>query len=119
MWTNGNDPISVSCVSRTLTKSVSLPGWFMLSMVCLCLFNILVLLDPPTPVAKLLELMSLPGSARATLLLAVVINVLTSMAFEHYGTPAVSHVIGKLFELRRRQRVRDGKIYKTVEGGMR
>ncbi|KAI0697731.1 P-type ATPase [Cerioporus squamosus] len=94
-------------------------GWFMLSMVCLCLFNVVVLLKPPTFVADLLELMPLPGSARATLLLAVVVNVLTSLAFEHYGTPAVSHVVGKLFELRRRHRVRDGKIYKTVEGGMR
>ncbi|RDX48098.1 P-type ATPase [Lentinus brumalis] len=94
-------------------------GWFMLSMVCLSLFNIVVLLWPPAFVASLLELMPLPGSARAMLLLAVVVNVLTSMAFEHYGAPAVSHVIGKVVELRRRQRVRDGKIYKTVEGGMR
>ncbi len=91
----------------------------MLSMVCLSVFNVVVLLWPPTFVASLLELMPLPGSARATLLLAVVVNVLTSMAFEHYGAPAVSHVIGKVVELRRRQRVRDGKIYKTVEGGMR
>ena len=91
----------------------------MLSMVCLCLFNLLVLLDPPAPVAALLELMSLPVAARATLLLAVAANVAGSLAFEHYGTQAVARVIGLAFELRRRQRVRDGKIYKAVEGGMR
>ena len=91
----------------------------MVSMVCLCAFNLLVLLDVPRPVAKLLELMSLPVSARMTLLLAVVANVVASLLYEHYGTQAVSRVIGLLFELRRRHRVRDGKIYKAVEGGMR
>ena len=91
----------------------------MASMACLCLFNLLVLLDPPAPVARVLELMSLPVIARATLLLSVIVNVAASFAFEHYGTQAVSRVIGLLFELRRRQRVRDGKIYKAVEGGMR
>ena len=78
-----------------------------------------MLVSPPRFIAGILELVDLPPVARWTFFGAVIFNVLTSMAFEHYGTPAVSHVIGKLFELRRRQRVRDGKIYKTVEGGMR
>ena len=91
----------------------------MLSMVCLCLFNLLVLLSPPAPVAQLLDLLSLPVGARATLLLAVAVNVGASLAFEHYGTQAVARVFGVLLELRRRHRVRDGKIYKAVEGGMR
>ena len=90
----------------------------MLSMACLCVFNIVVLLDPPRAVMKLLELMYLPPGARATLLLAVVVNIVTSLVYEHYGAQAVSRVIGMLFELRRR-RVREGKIYKAVEGGMR
>lgn len=121
MWTNGNCCMFHLWLARVLIilYASHLPGWFMLSMVCLCLFNVVVLLDPPGPVAKVLELMNLPVTARATLLLAVVINVVTSLAYEHYGTQAVSRVIGLLFELRRRQRVRDGKIYKTVEGGMR
>ena len=88
----------------------------MVSMVCLCLFNLVVLLDPPAPVSQLLELMSLPVAARATLLLSVALNVAASLAYEHFGTQAVSRAVGLLFELRRRQRVRDGKIYKAVEG---
>ena len=74
----------------------------MLSMACLCLFNVVVLLKPPGPVADLLELMSLPMTGRATLLSAVVVNVLASLAYEHYGAQAVSRVIGLAFELRRR-----------------
>ena len=96
-----------------------LSAWFMVSMVTLGCFNLLVLLDPPKPLMKLLELMNLPLAARATLLLAVVVNVVTSLAFESYGTQAVSRVFGVIFELRRRHRVREGKIYKAVEGGMR
>lgn len=91
----------------------------MLSMVCLSVFNLLVLLSPPGAISQVLELMALPISARATLLLAVVMNVLASMAFEHWGTRVVAHVIGLFFDLRRQHRVRDGKLYKAVEGGMR
>ena len=91
----------------------------MASMVVLGLFNLLVLLDPPRPLVKLLELMHLPLAARATLLLAVAVNVVTSMAFESYGTQVVSRLFGLIFELRRQHRVREGKIYKAVEGGMR
>ncbi|OSC97098.1 Ca-transporting ATPase [Trametes coccinea BRFM310] len=94
-------------------------GWFMVSMVCLSVFNLVVLLSPPGAIAKILELMALPLSARGTLLLAVVMNVLASMAFEQWGTQVVARVIGLFFELRRHHRVRDGKLYKAVEGGMR
>ncbi|CDO77638.1 hypothetical protein BN946_scf184946.g32 [Trametes cinnabarina] len=94
-------------------------GWFMASMICLSIFNLVVLLSPPGAIARILELMALPISARATLLLAVVMNVLGSMAFEHWGTQLVARVIGLFFELRRHHRVRDGKLYKAVEGGMR
>lgn len=91
----------------------------MASMACLSVFNLVVLLAPPGWIADVLELMALPGLARATLLLAVVINVLASLAFEQWGTQAVASVIGWVMELRRHQRSRDGKLYKAVEGGMR
>ncbi|KAI8975910.1 Ca-transporting ATPase [Trametes punicea] len=94
-------------------------GWFMLSLICLSTFNLVVLLYPPSAIAQVLELKALPVSARATLLLAVMMNVLASMAFEHWGAQAVARVIGLFFELRRHHRVRDGKLYKAVEGGMR
>ncbi|KAI0633895.1 Ca-transporting ATPase [Trametes polyzona] len=110
---------AVFSIGPPYRKQMWTNGWFMLSMACLSVFNLVVLLDPPGAVAKVLELMALPGLARATLLLAVVINVLASLAFEHWGTHAVSRVIGALLELRRQHRVREGKLYKAVEGGMR
>ena len=117
MWTNGNhSDLWLICCAVLIWR---LSGWFMVSMIVLGIFNLLVLLNPPKLLMGLLELMDLPLAARATLLLAVVVNVVASMAFESFGTQAVSRVFGVIFELRRRHRVRDGKIYKAVEGGMR
>ncbi|PIL34017.1 transporter [Ganoderma sinense ZZ0214-1] len=110
---------AVFSIGPPFRKQMWTNGWFMVSMVVLGLFNLLVLLDPPRPLVKLLELMHLPLAARATLLLTVAVNVVTSMAFESYGAQAVSRLIGLVFDLRRRHRVREGKIYKAVEGGMR
>ena len=41
-----------------------------------------------------------------------------SAVFERWGAPAVSQAVGYLATLRKRHRVRDGKTYKAVEGGM-
>ncbi|TBU30250.1 P-type ATPase [Dichomitus squalens] len=110
---------AVFSIGPPFRKPMWTNAWFMVSLITLGCFNLLVLLDPPKPLMNLLELMNLPLAARATLLLAVVVNVVTSMAFESYGTQAVSRVFGLIFELRRRHRVREGNIYKAVEGGMR
>lgn len=92
----------------------------MFSIVALTLFNVLVLLSSPKPIAYILELVPLPFSARITILLAAIINVALSMAFEQWGARAVAQVIGLLLNLRRgRLRFREGKAYKAVEGGMR
>lgn len=92
----------------------------MFSIVTLTLFNLLVLLYPPEPIRHILELMLLPFSARSSLLFAVIINIVLSMAFEEWGTKVVALGIGALFRLRRgRRRTREGKAYKAVEGGMR
>jgi cation-transporting ATPase 13A2 len=92
-------------------------------MCCIVLlsgFNVLVLLAPPGVVSNILTLMTLPVAARYVLLIAVVVNVGISMAFEEWGTPTVSTVIGVMIRWwqRGRRRVRDGKMYKVVEGGM-
>lgn len=92
----------------------------MFSIVTLTLFNLLVLLHPPQSVRIVLELMILPFSARMSLFFAAIFNVALSMAFEEWGTHIVSQLIGALFRLRRgRRRIREGKAYKAVEGGMR
>lgn len=92
----------------------------MFSIVTLAVFNMIVLLYPPEPVRKVLELMLLPFSARSSLLLAVIINIVLSMAFEEWGTRVIAQALGMLFRLRNgRRRTREGKAYKAIEGGMR
>ena len=83
-------------------------------------FNMVVLLAPPHAVSNVLTLMTLPVTGRYVLLFAAVMNVGISMAFEEWGTPTVSTVIGLMTRWwqRGRRRVRDGKMYKVVEGGM-
>ncbi|KAF8633276.1 hypothetical protein AX17_004451 [Amanita inopinata Kibby_2008] len=94
--------------------------WLMISIGSLSLFNVLVLLAPPSSLSNFLNLMPLPVSARVTLFGAVVVNVVVSMAFEEWGTRSVSGVIGMWLRwYHGRRRVREGKAYKAVEGGMR
>jgi cation-transporting ATPase 13A3/4/5 len=95
-------------------------GWLVFAIVTLTLFNLLVLINPPKPVRHILELKIVPFSARMSLLFAAIFNVALSLAFEEWGTQVVAQVIGVLFRLRRgRRRIREGKAYKAVEGGMR
>lgn len=91
----------------------------MLSISCLSLFNIFVLLAPPAFLSSILELVDLPEPGRLTLLAAVIINVTLSMVFERWGAPAVAELVGSVMKLRKQHRVRDGKTYKAIEGGMR
>ena len=82
--------------------------------------NILVLTTLPQAVSTALTLMPLPVAGRYVLLVAAIVNVGISMAFEEWGTPAVSVVVGviKRWWQRGKRRTRDGKMYKVVEGGM-
>jgi len=82
--------------------------------------NILVLLAPPQAVTYILTLMHLPVVGRYMLLVAAVVNVGISMAYEGWGAPNVSTAVGLIMRWweRGRRRTRDGKIYKVVEGGM-
>jgi cation-transporting ATPase 13A2 len=91
----------------------------MFSMGLLTAINLLVLLSPPKPIALILELMTLPSSGRAMLLLVVIVNMSLSMTYERWGTGAITSVVGWLFRFRRdRRRFRDGKAYKRVEVGV-
>jgi cation-transporting ATPase 13A3/4/5 len=116
IWTNGGIKNHATCTWQ-LTLVI---GWLMFSIVTLTLFNLLVLLNPPQPVRRILELMILPFPARTSLLFAALLNVALSMAFEEWGTQIAAQAIGALERLRRgRRRNREGKVYKAVEGGMR
>ncbi|KAI0373603.1 Ca-transporting ATPase, partial [Pilatotrama ljubarskyi] len=59
---------AVFSIGPPFRKHMWTNGWFMASMVCLSAFNLVVLLHPPGAIAKVLELMALPASARGTLL---------------------------------------------------
>ncbi|KAI0063606.1 P-type ATPase [Artomyces pyxidatus] len=109
---------AVFSIGAPYRKPMWTNGWLMLSLTALSLFNILVLLSPPQAVSDVLELMSIPTSARVTLLMAGVINVALSVAFERWGAQAVADVVG-LFQQHQKRRVRDGKAYKAVEASAR
>lgn len=87
----------------------------MLSIGLLVLFSSIVLLVPPGFVASILELMSIPVSARFVLLLAVILNCALSMGFEQWGAGAAAQIISFVTKFRRHRRVRDGKAYKAIE----
>lgn len=91
----------------------------MLSIGILAFFNVMVLLYPPPFIVSILELQDLPFAGRTTLLAAVVVNVVLSMGFERWGAPAVAQTVGYFMDMRGKHRVKDGKTYKVVEGGMR
>jgi len=93
----------------------------MFSMSLLSAFSVLVLLAPPKALAELLTLVPLPVAGRQTLLMAAVVNVGISMAFEAWGAQAVSKVMGDMMRWwhRGRRRTGEGKVYKAVEWGMR
>ncbi|KAF8967867.1 P-type ATPase [Flammula alnicola] len=112
---------AVFSIGPPYRKSMWTNGWLMFAMGLLSCFNVFVLLAPPQTVANILTLMPLPIAGRYTLLLAAVINVVVSMTFEEWGTQGVSVAIGVVMHWwhRGRRRVRDGKMYKTVEGVMR
>lgn len=120
IWTNGKS-ILFHCALKISSMAEYLHlGWLMFSIISLTVFNLLVLLYPPSPIRDILELMVLPYSARSSILFSVIVNVLLSMVYEEWGSKLVSQTVGALMRLRKgRRRVRDGKAYKVVEGGMR
>jgi len=111
---------AVFSIGPPYRKSMWTNGLLMCCIGLLSGFNILVLLAPPHVVSDVLTLMPLPIAGRYVLLVAVVVNVGISMAFEEWGTPSVSAVIGLIMKWwqRGRRRTRDGKMYQVVEGGM-
>ena len=91
-------------------------GWLVFSLVVLGLINTVILLSPPKFAMILLELMMLPYSARTTLLVGVVANIIASVAFERWGTQYLAQIVGSLIKAyREHRRIRLGKAYKLVD----
>lgn len=110
---------AVFSIGAPYRRSMWTNGLFMFSLASLSAFNLVVLLVRPRLLASLLELVPLPFSARTTLLIAVVVNIVLSLAYEQWGTQLLARMIGFVMQLRQRRRISDGKMYKAVEGGMR
>lgn len=92
-------------------------AWLMISIGALLLFNLIALLAPPTPVSQLLGLVAVPMSGRMVMLIAVVINMVLAVVYEDWGAQRIAQAVGRWRGWRRR--VREGKVYKAVEGGLR
>ncbi|KDQ21478.1 hypothetical protein BOTBODRAFT_25926 [Botryobasidium botryosum FD-172 SS1] len=94
-------------------------AWLLASLIILTSFSTYVLISPPQMMSLLLDLKVLPYSAKLTLLTGVVLNVLACVAFERWAIVAkVVIFVSKRWRGRRR-RVKAGKTYEAVEGGMR
>ena len=89
----------------------------MFSLIVLGLINTVILLSPPKFAAISLELMTLPYSARTTLLVGVAVNVAISLTFERWGVQPLAQIVGSLIKAYREYRlIRLGKAYKLVDG---
>ncbi|KAG9018165.1 hypothetical protein FRB90_012009 [Tulasnella sp. 427] len=111
---------AVFSIGPPYRKEIWTNGFLMFSIVVLAAFSTVVLLFPPRPVALVLDLMEIPASAKATLLFVVVLNVVVSSFVEKWEL--LSQVITffqKRWRSKRPKRIRDGKLYKAVEGAMR
>jgi len=111
---------AVFSIGPPYRKQIWTNGLLMFSIVTLSLFSTVVLLAPPSAVALLLDLLDLPISAKFTLLVLVIFNVLASSWLEHYELlgRAVAF-LDRRWRHRRPKRIRDGKLYKSVEGAMK
>ena len=102
-----------------ISHSPSFTGVLMFSIITLTIFSVLVLIAPPEPLARLLDIMTIPIMARFTILLAAAVNALFCGALEHWSLLAlVVSYISNYVGGRRKRSVRDGKLYSAVEGGM-
>lgn len=75
----------------------------MVSLFALTFFNVLVLLSPPKALQELLTLKNIPKDGRLVLLLVAVLNVVTALSFEKWGTQVVGWVLERSKKRRRRE----------------
>jgi cation-transporting ATPase 13A3/4/5 len=94
-------------------------GLLMMSFVVLTALSILLLLAPPQSLISLLELMSLPTTAKLPLFAAVLVNVAVSSALERWAPIAICVAyVSRQWKMYSRSRRRDGNAYKVIERGL-
>lgn len=98
-----------------------LSGLFITSVAVLTVFSGMVLISPPSLIAIILDIKTIPPEGRLTLLIGVVLNVIVSFVFERYLQAAFGEllsVIGKLRYLLQSRKQGSGKAYKNIETGL-
>lgn len=96
----------MNVIGATLTMRI---GLLIGSIALLSIFSTWVLLGPPRAVVFILDLMTVPLSARLTAGLAVIVNVGVSFAYEEWISARVAKAAGVLIygETGRRRRRRE------------
>jgi cation-transporting ATPase 13A3/4/5 len=88
----------------------------MLTLTVIALINVVLILRPPRFLSVLLELMALPLLARLTLLSAVVVNVVLSVMFEHWGAELVAGAVRFVASfIQDVKRTRESRQYKMID----
>jgi len=108
---------AVFSIGPPYRKPIWTNGWLMFSIISLSLLSTVLLLAPPKSMEVLVDLMPLPIVAKLTLLAAVVVNVLISVAYERWGCTRVARLSSVVLRSLRpgNRRTREGKVYKAVE----
>jgi len=96
-------------------------GLFITSVLVLTVFSGWVLLTPPSLIAIVLDIKSLPPKGKLTLLIAILLNMMASFLFERYLQDALGRVLGLLYRLRdflHGASQSSQHTYKSIETGM-
>lgn len=123
MWTNRQCfPCTYQAICSSTDTAFQPPNieLLILSISVLTAFSVFVLLVPPEPLARLLDIMPIPMDARLTILVAAALNAVLCDALERWSPLVIAVTyVSKLLKARRKRAFREGKLYKAVEGGMR
>lgn len=89
-------------------------GWLMANMLILTAFNTWVLLSPSVSVSLILNLMTLPWSARLILAVVVLFNVTFSLIYEDWVHAYVAEAVKVLWKASGKRQKRDGRVYEAI-----
>lgn len=100
-------------ISTDITTDLFL-GWLLAGFIILGTFSTWVLLAPAIPVALILDLMTIPWSARITLAFVVLLNVGLSFIYEDWVTEHVASAVKLLWKASTKKKRREGRVYESL-----
>jgi cation-transporting P-type ATPase 13A2 len=86
----------------------------MANMVILGAFSTWVLLSPSVSVSLILDLVTLPWSARLILAVVVLFNVVFSLVYEDWLHAYIAEMVKVLWKASGRRQKRDGRVYEAI-----